>query len=170
MRNNHRPRERDLLSETHDQELSPDEEEDEASVIYTAKRTRSHQDIHRHTTTRAAKASRVSGFSAVLSVGLGWRKSKSEQITTAPGQLGAGETETEADEPVSICRYLSRKLHAHLSFILIAATTSSNDPYPTCIRAPGSIQYSDDSTFRGIAPLVCRPCFTRRINKCLVYV
>jgi hypothetical protein len=28
----------------------------------------------------------------------------SKGITTAPGQLGAGETETEADEPVSIPR------------------------------------------------------------------
>ncbi|OAX32189.1 hypothetical protein K503DRAFT_702421 [Rhizopogon vinicolor AM-OR11-026] len=97
--NHHRPRERDLLSDTRDQELSPDEEEDEASVIYTARRTRSHQDMHRHTSTRVAKDSLASGISAVMSVSLGWRKPKLEQITTAPGQLGAGETETEADEP-----------------------------------------------------------------------
>jgi hypothetical protein len=31
----------------------------------------------------------------------------SKGITTAPGQLGAGETETEADEPVSICHFYS---------------------------------------------------------------
>jgi hypothetical protein len=109
MRNHHRPRERDLLSETRDQGLSPDddEEEDEGSVIYTARRTRSHPDINRHTSTRVAKDSRASGFSAVLSMSLGWRKPKSEQITTAPGQLGAGETETEADEPVSTHRCFS---------------------------------------------------------------
>jgi hypothetical protein len=31
----------------------------------------------------------------------------SKGITTAPGQLGAGETETEADEPVSTCHFYS---------------------------------------------------------------
>ncbi|KAG1769067.1 hypothetical protein EV702DRAFT_1142893, partial [Suillus placidus] len=99
MRNHHRPRERDLLSENRDQELSADDDEDTTNVIYTARRTRSNQDIHRHTNTRVAKDSRASGFHAFLSVGLGWRRPKSEQITTAAGQLGAGETETEADEP-----------------------------------------------------------------------
>lgn len=99
MRNHHRPRERDLLSENRDQELSADDEEDTTNVIYTARRTRSNQDIHRHANTRSVKDSRASGFRAVLSVGIGWRRPKSEQITTAPGQLGAGETETEADEP-----------------------------------------------------------------------
>ncbi|KAG1787366.1 uncharacterized protein HD556DRAFT_1409769 [Suillus plorans] len=99
MRNHHRPRERDLLSENRDQELSADDEEDPTNVIYTARRTRSNQDIHRHTNTRSVKDSRASGFRAVLNVGIGWRRPKSEQITTAPGQLGAGETETEADEP-----------------------------------------------------------------------
>jgi len=109
MRNHHHPpRERDLLSEIRDQELSPDdEEEDEASVIYTARRTRSHQDFHRPTSPRVTKDSRTTGINAILSVSLGWRKPKLEQITTAPGQLGAGETETEADEPVSIYRCLS---------------------------------------------------------------
>ncbi|KAG2050087.1 hypothetical protein BDR06DRAFT_892442 [Suillus hirtellus] len=99
MRNHHRPRERDLLFENRDEELSADDEEDTTNVIYTARRTRSNQDIHRHTNTRSVKDSRASGFRAVLSVGIGWRRPKSEQITTAPGQLGAGETETEADEP-----------------------------------------------------------------------
>ncbi|KAG0696502.1 hypothetical protein DFH29DRAFT_812922 [Suillus ampliporus] len=100
MRNNHHPRERGLLSENRDQELSPDDDDEDAiNIIYTARRTRSNQDIHRHTSARVAKDPRASGFSAFLSVGLGWRKPKSEQITTAPGQLGAGETETEADEP-----------------------------------------------------------------------
>ncbi|KIJ59486.1 hypothetical protein HYDPIDRAFT_100597 [Hydnomerulius pinastri MD-312] len=42
---------------------------------------------------------RTTGLRALLGEGLGWRKPKTEQITTAPGQLGAGETETEADEP-----------------------------------------------------------------------
>ncbi|KAG9315631.1 hypothetical protein JVU11DRAFT_3273 [Chiua virens] len=36
---------------------------------------------------------------AFLGEGLGLRKPKVIQITTSPGQLGAGETETEADEP-----------------------------------------------------------------------
>jgi hypothetical protein len=99
MRNHHRPRERDLLSENRNQELSADDDEDTTNVIYTARRTRSNQDLHRHTSIRSVKDSRASGFHAFLSVGLGWRRPKSEQITTAPGQLGAGETETEADEP-----------------------------------------------------------------------
>ncbi|KAG2037120.1 hypothetical protein BDR03DRAFT_957992 [Suillus americanus] len=99
MRNHHRPRERDLLSENRSLELSADDDEDTTNVIYTARRTRSNQDIHRHANTRSAKDSRASGIHAFLSAGLGWRRPKSEQITTAPGQLGAGETETEADEP-----------------------------------------------------------------------
>lgn len=107
MRNHHRPRERDLLSENPDQELSADDE-DTTNIIYTARRTRSNQDIYRHTNMRVAKDSRASGFHAFLSVGLGWRRPKSEQITTAPGQLGAGETETEADEPVRIYQHIPR--------------------------------------------------------------
>lgn len=88
-----------MLSENRSLELSADDDEDTTNVIYTARRTRSNQDIHRHANTRSAKDSRASGIHAFLSAGLGWRRPKSEQITTAPGQLGAGETETEADEP-----------------------------------------------------------------------
>lgn len=88
-----------MLSENRSLELSADDDEDTTNVIYTARRTRSNQDIHRHANIRSAKDSRASGIHAFLSAGLGWRRPKSEQITTAPGQLGAGETETEADEP-----------------------------------------------------------------------
>lgn len=44
-------------------------------------------------------AGRPNNLRILLGQGLGWRKPKSAQITTALGQLGAGETETEADEP-----------------------------------------------------------------------
>ena len=66
-----------------DSESEPDlpHDEDEDNIIFTAK-----QPVH-----GAAFRSRI-------------LPRHSKGITTAPGQLGAGETETEADEPVSIRR------------------------------------------------------------------
>jgi hypothetical protein len=63
-----------------DSESEPDNphDEDEDNMIFTAKQT---------------------GHGAVFRSRILPRHSKG--ITTAPGQLGAGETETEADEPVS---------------------------------------------------------------------
>lgn len=42
---------------------------------------------------------RSNNLRVILGQSLGWRRPKSAQITTALDQLGAGETETEADEP-----------------------------------------------------------------------
>ncbi|KAI6005355.1 hypothetical protein EDC04DRAFT_2583292 [Pisolithus marmoratus] len=44
-------------------------------------------------------AGRPHNLRVLLGQSLGWRKPKSNQITTAPDQWGAGETETEVDEP-----------------------------------------------------------------------
>ena len=44
---------------------------------------------------------RATGLSAFIGEGFIWRKPKITQITTTPGQLCAGKTETEPDEPVS---------------------------------------------------------------------
>ena len=64
-----------------------DEEDEDNNVIYTAKQQPGHGQGHGHGT--AAFRSRV-------------LPRHSKGITTAPGQHGAGETETEADEPVRI--------------------------------------------------------------------
>ena len=68
-----------------DSESEPDHphDEDEDNMIFTAKQQSPHG---------AAFRSRI-------------LPRHSKGITTAPGQLGAGETETEADEPVSNRRY-----------------------------------------------------------------
>ena len=62
-------------------------------------------------------------LSAFLGHASSWRKPKITQITTAPGQLGAGETETEADEPVS-------------TRVTLVTPGSSKHPQPT--RLPTS--------------------------------
>ncbi|KAH7919918.1 hypothetical protein BV22DRAFT_1074726 [Leucogyrophana mollusca] len=104
MRSQHHPRphERDFHYEQPAQE-SHEEEEEEDSVIYTARRTRSAHDLRRQSAARLSRntnESRSTGLRALFGNGFGWRgKAKTRQITTAPGQLGAGETETEADEP-----------------------------------------------------------------------
>jgi hypothetical protein len=68
-----------------DSESEPDPlDEDEDGMIYTAKQQQS-------------------TYSATFRSRIFPRHSKG--ITTAPGQLGAGETETEADEPVSVPIY-----------------------------------------------------------------
>ncbi|KAN0087741.1 hypothetical protein V8E55_006362 [Tylopilus felleus] len=77
------------------------DDEDE-SPIYTTRRARSALELQPPATTStrfAAHLPRATGLSALLGESVGWRKPKIIQITTAPGQLGAGETETEADEP-----------------------------------------------------------------------
>lgn len=84
------------------QHAKDSDDDDDHSPIYTTRRTRSALELRQ----AAAMAPsmhlpRATGLSALLGEGLGWRKPKITQITTAPGQLGAGETETEADEPVS---------------------------------------------------------------------
>jgi hypothetical protein len=65
-----------------DSESEPDplDEDDEGGIIYTAKQQQQ------------------PGYGATFRSRIFLRHSKG--ITTAPGQLGAGETETEADEPV----------------------------------------------------------------------
>jgi len=69
---------RPMPGTTSDSESEPDPiDEGEDSMIYTAKQ---------------------SGHGTVFRFRVPPRHSKG--ITTAPGQLGAGETETEADEPV----------------------------------------------------------------------
>lgn len=83
-----------------------EEEEEEDNPIYTTRRTRSLLELRAQATippsTRlATHLPRATGLSTFLGEGFGWRKPKITQITTTPGQLGAGETETEADEPVS---------------------------------------------------------------------
>jgi len=67
--------------------------------IYTARRTKSSHDLR--SVQRAPGTPRTPNLRVLLGQGLGLRKPKSAQITTTPGHLGAGETETEADEPVS---------------------------------------------------------------------
>ena len=51
--------------------------------------------------TRFAARPPPAALSALFGQAFGSHKPKTPQITTAPGQHGAGETETEADEPVS---------------------------------------------------------------------
>ncbi|KAL4080950.1 hypothetical protein J3A83DRAFT_4203577 [Scleroderma citrinum] len=65
--------------------------------IYTARRTKSSHDLR--SVQQTPSIARTANLRVLLGQGLGLRKPKSAQITTAPGQLGAGETETEADEP-----------------------------------------------------------------------
>jgi hypothetical protein len=67
-----------------------DEQGEDDNVIYTAKQ----QPGHAHAHGVAAFRSRI-------------LPRHSKGITTAPGQHGAGETETEADEPVRIRFFLS---------------------------------------------------------------
>jgi hypothetical protein len=74
-----------------DSESEPDhphDEDDEDNVIYTAKQQQQQQQLQQHGA--AAFRSRI-------------LPRHPKGITTAPGQHGAGETETEADEPVSHC-------------------------------------------------------------------
>ena len=79
----------------HHGRVAYDKDEEEDGLIYT----RSTLELRRQQpdSTRFA----TTALSAFLGQEFGWRKPKVTQITTAPGQLGAGETETEADEPVS---------------------------------------------------------------------
>lgn len=65
--------------------------------IYTARRTKSSHDLR--SVQRTPNTHRTANLRVLLGQGLGLRKPKSAQITTTPGHLGAGETETEADEP-----------------------------------------------------------------------
>ena len=76
-----------------DSESEPDhphDEEDEDKVIYASKQQ---QQQHGHGTGDITAAAFRSRFLP---------RHHSKGITTAPGQHGAGETETEADEPVRI--------------------------------------------------------------------
>jgi hypothetical protein len=72
-----------------DSESEPDplDEDDEGGMIYTVKQQQQQQQQQQP------------GHGAAFRSRIFPRHSKG--ITTAPGQLGAGETETEADEPVS---------------------------------------------------------------------
>ncbi|KAF9236505.1 hypothetical protein BU15DRAFT_89121 [Melanogaster broomeanus] len=82
--------------------LFNDDDDDDDSPIYTTRRTRSAHELRGQAAVSmrlTADTPRTTGLRALLGEGFGWRKSKIPQITTAPGQLGAGETETEADEP-----------------------------------------------------------------------
>ncbi|KAI9462199.1 hypothetical protein HD554DRAFT_1453456 [Boletus coccyginus] len=81
-----------------------DEYGEQDNPIYTARRTRSALELGAQSAMRPparfpAHLPRATGLSALVGEGFGWRKPKITHITTAPGQLGAGETETEADEP-----------------------------------------------------------------------
>lgn len=83
-----------------------EDEEEEDNPIYTTRRTRSALELRGQaaigpSTRLAAHLPRATGLSTFLGQGFGWRKPKITQITTVPGQVGAGETETETDEPVS---------------------------------------------------------------------
>jgi hypothetical protein len=83
-----------------------DEHEEQDNPIYTTRRTRSALELRaRHAMAPSARfpahLPRATGLSALIGEGFMWRKPKITQITTATGQLGAGETETEPDEPVS---------------------------------------------------------------------
>ncbi|KAF8440875.1 hypothetical protein L210DRAFT_2119891 [Boletus edulis BED1] len=91
-----------MLRQPHEHTNGGDHErEDEDDPIYTTRRTRSALELRAQaaSTRVAPHLPRATGLSVLLGEGLGWRKPKITQITTAPGQLGAGETETEADEP-----------------------------------------------------------------------
>lgn len=98
-----RPLGREITIDCYDSDGSNDEDNQD-TPIYTTRRTRSAHEL-REQTIRSMRLTtdtpRTTGLYALLGEGLGWRKPKRAQITTAPGQLGAGETETEADEPVS---------------------------------------------------------------------
>ena len=83
-----------------------DEHEEQDNPIYTTRRARSALELRARpamapSTRFPAHLPRATGLSAFIGEGFIWRKPKITQITTAPGQLGAGETETEPDEPVS---------------------------------------------------------------------
>jgi len=92
-----------------------DEHGEQDDPIYTARRTRSALELGAQSAMRPlarfpAHLPRATGLSALVGEGLGWRKHKITHITTAPGELGAGETETEADEPVSTRAFASSTL------------------------------------------------------------
>ncbi|KIJ17921.1 hypothetical protein PAXINDRAFT_167845 [Paxillus involutus ATCC 200175] len=97
-----RPHEREIAVGHHYGDASNEGEGDEGSPIYTTRRTKSAHELRGQTarsTRITADIPRPTGLSTLLGEGFGWRKPRTTQITTAPGQLGAGETETEADEP-----------------------------------------------------------------------
>lgn len=153
------------------------DDEDE-SPIYTTRRARSALELQPPATTStrfAAHLPRATGLSALLGESVGWRKPKIIQITTAPGQLGAGETETEADEPVSTrmtsfpsCHPRSLKRHFYLRFY--SAKPPSDDPHHACFRTFGPTQRRDHVALRILPPLVRRPRGIRYIGQRLVFV
>ncbi|KAG6332595.1 hypothetical protein ID866_6494 [Astraeus odoratus] len=87
------PQQRGAAPEYHDSDGSYEDD----TRGYTPQRTRSSQELR--PVRQAPNATRANNFHAFFGQGLGWRRPKSSQITTAPDLLGAGETETEADEP-----------------------------------------------------------------------
>jgi hypothetical protein len=115
-----------------DSELDPDPlDENEDSMIYTAK----------HLGNGLAFRSRI-------------LPRHSKGITTAPGQLGAGETETEADEPVRTPLPFLLKILTLLSTITTVADTFANCAYRTDLRSARAAKYprtgSHPSPIRGV--------------------
>ncbi|KAH7885083.1 hypothetical protein F5I97DRAFT_1810335 [Phlebopus sp. FC_14] len=88
-----RPHRDETAVESHTSDV--DNGDDDDHLIYTTRRTRSAHELRE----QAASTTRTTALRVLIGKGVGCRKPKSSQITTAPGQLGAGETETEADEP-----------------------------------------------------------------------
>lgn len=110
----------DVGYDENEEEDEEDEEEDDP--IYTTRRTRSALELRGQAAVGPSTPHlpRATGLSTFLGEGFGWRKPKITQITTTPGQLGAGETETEADEPVSSRVTLCLRLHALSQMVLKA--------------------------------------------------
>lgn len=102
---------------SHDSEVSY---EGDDRIISTGRRTKSSHDLSSSQRTNSNMA-RATNLRVFLGQGLGLRKPKSSQITTAPGHLGAGETETEADEPVSSVFFV---------YTMGLSTFSSQDTFP----------------------------------------
>ena len=145
------------------------EEDDEPSPIYTTRRTRSALELRAQPATTpftrfTAHLPRATGLSAFLGEGVGWRKPKITQITTAPGQLGAGETETEADEPVSPPRHGSCFHAAVLKDPYYLAKPPADVPHYACFRTFGSTKRRHHAALRILPALVRRPRGFRRID------
>ncbi|KAF9219261.1 hypothetical protein BS17DRAFT_741094 [Gyrodon lividus] len=94
-----RPHNREITVGQSYGDASNEDDADEDSPIYTARRTKSAHELRGQTVRSLRLTTDTPGLRTLLGEGFGWRKPRTAQITTAPGQLGAGETETEADEP-----------------------------------------------------------------------
>ena len=112
--------------------------------IYTTRRTRSALELRGQqpsmtpSTRSTAHLPRATALSAIFGEGVGWRKPKITQITTALGQLGAGETETEADEPVRVA-----SLYAIGSTLSAGGSKRPLLPSQTIFRPPVSCLFQN---------------------------